>query len=164
MGKPRDQIYITDDWFQKVWRAKIDKKAETVAVFDCCHSGTMFDLPYIADPDTCKWSRDGKVTENEPFFMYLSGCQDQQTAAEVITKTARHGAMTRALTQAIAKLGDEVSLQKLLTFLRQKLKKHKSKDGKPQKPNICCTRKVNLETTTFASMFDGNIAPAKKRS
>merc|ERR1712096_270261 len=55
-----DNTFIADDWFKgPSFRGAIDKKAETVAVFDCCHSGTMFDLPWKMEVDGSddKWER-----------------------------------------------------------------------------------------------------------
>merc|ERR1712098_134967 len=120
----RNTRYIEDDWFKSAWKPKIDKEAETIAIFDCCHSGTTFDLPYVTERTKCEWqdgSAQPKADEPEPFFMYLSGCQDNQKSGESTGADGkRFGAMTRALTCTITDLGPDATLQAFLSSLRKK--------------------------------------------
>lgn len=170
-----DCDFITDDWFaSSKFRGAIHKKAETVAVFDCCHSGTMFDLPWSMDvdddPTTDKWIRDvNQPADDEAFFFYLSGCQDQQTSAELTTISAKGVDRNGAMTQGFMKLIKDNamngrSLSQFCMDLRKLLHNHKSLDGKPQKPNICCTFPFDLAKSTFQQMFDGEIPSAAERS
>lgn len=43
---------ISDDWFNKHVVHAIPEFVETNIMFDCCHSGTMMDLPYYFDDTT----------------------------------------------------------------------------------------------------------------
>merc|ERR1711964_200698 len=157
MGTQQD--YIRDDWFKTHVRGNIDRKAETVAVFDCCHSGTMFDLPFSCDTENGRWSSTGQTDYmDDGFFFYVSGCQDRQTSAEVKTSKGSNGAMTTALCKLIRQNAMEgKSIRGFLTSLRSSLAKHKSSDAKSQKPNMCCTVPFNLDKTTFKQMFDGEL-------
>lgn len=162
-----DCDYIDDDWFAgDDFRKSIDKKAETVAIFDCCHSGTMFDLPYTmhVTGDDDKWERKEEHPKDDGFFFYLSGCQDSQTSAEITTTsrsvdgqkvTERFGAMTNTLTKLITDGYFEKSIREFLEKLREIVGENKNEDGSAQAPNICCTRAFHLEDTTFAKMCDG---------
>jgi len=145
---------IRDDWLKDDFRNKINRGAETVAVFDCCHSGTMFDLPYKCDTQNCQWDKTGQTDyKNDGFFFYLSGCQDNQTAKEI--KNAQggsNGAMTTYLCKMIRqnKL-QSMNIREFLSDLRSNLAK------RDQIPNICCTEPFPLQKTTFKQMFDGEI-------
>jgi len=163
--------YISDDWFKSSsFRGAIDKKAETVAVFDCCHSGTMFDLPWTmqVDGNNDKWKRVKGQPDNKDdgFFFYLSGCQDAQTSAELTQtrggKTTRNGAMTQGLTNMIRKNAmEKKTIREFLEDLRKIVGKHMSSDGNAQKPNICCTHPFDLNKTSFKQMFDGEVPQVK---
>jgi len=153
---------IRDDWLKSEFRTKIDPKAETVAVFDCCHSGTMFDLPYSCDVENGQWASTGQPDyKDDGFFFYMSGCQDKQTSAEVITSKGSNGAMTTALCKLIQKnAAEKKNINDFLASLRDRLKNKKSCDGNAQKPNMCCTVPFDLEKTSFKQMFDGKIPEA----
>merc|ERR1712000_326242 len=72
---------ITDDWLRESFTksAKL-KNSQTMVVFDCCHSGTLLDLPYEYNSSTncrtIKWIEKGVPKPEDPFVLYLSACQD----------------------------------------------------------------------------------------
>jgi hypothetical protein len=70
-----------------------------IAVLDCCHSGTIFDLPYL-------YKKAGKVSiENKLTYksniITLSGCDDSQTSTDALINNKRQGAMTWALIECV---------------------------------------------------------------
>lgn len=66
------------------------KDIRLTAVVDACHSGTMLDLPFIAlfTPEK-RMITELYINEpitpqmSHPFILYLSGCLDDETSADV---------------------------------------------------------------------------------
>jgi len=168
-----DHRYIKDDWLADNFRKHLHRKSETVAVFDCCHSGSMFDLPYILDPDANEFKRDPQNTDKDPedhgFFLYISGCQDNQVSQELKTKckltgkTKREGNMTKNMMKLIYSNKEEANLDSFLEQLRQGIentnvaKDQSHNKGLAQKPNMCCTRPLDVHKYSLKMMFDGKI-------
>lgn len=50
-----------DDWIQDHFVKKLHRYSETVVVFDCCHSGTLMDLPYQYETECKKCSGTGNT-------------------------------------------------------------------------------------------------------
>ncbi len=74
-------------------------------VMDCCHSGSMLDLPYTYAPGS-----DAASSSNikaMPRIMCLSGCKDDQTSADAPDAETREnrGALTAALLRELARSG-----------------------------------------------------------
>lgn len=149
---------ISDDWFNKHVVHAIPEFVETNIMFDCCHSGTMMDLPYYFDDTQGKFIRNPKAEKvgKNKRILYLSGCGDAETSKELTWKyndgsiKKRGGALTLGFLEAVQKDGDgdKISLKKLITFLVSKVKK------RDQKPKLSCSVAVKPETQ-FAQMFDG---------
>jgi hypothetical protein len=77
----------------------------TVMISDCCHSGTVLDLPYQYNLDKARNSQ-VKTTEPQnvrsqnalPKVVMISGCRDNQTSSDVRTSTGEsYGALSNAL-------------------------------------------------------------------
>jgi hypothetical protein len=66
---------ITDDVINGIIK---NSKSTGLAIFDCCRSGTVLDLPYTGINGT---TVTGQVTQNR--IICLSGCKDNQESAEV---------------------------------------------------------------------------------
>merc|ERR1711964_931833 len=75
--------FIEDDWFRQEFVDKIPEGVEVVAMFDCCHSGTMMDLPY--NFKNGQFRKTSNPTTNLPdnsSVLYLSGCRDHEVSRE----------------------------------------------------------------------------------
>lgn len=113
---------ITDD----LMYALLSKMKGTVLVtMDCCHSGSICDLPYAFYCD--EHNRITRVREsrfemkNKNMYM-LSGCRDDQTSADVTYRHTSEGAFTRALIDALESKHYNVKILELylliLNYLR----------------------------------------------
>lgn len=85
---------ITDDEINKTLSSFPEDKI-VFLIFDCCHSGTIADLPYIS-------SQYGYSLEKVPKFVKakvicLSGCKDNQTSADVTEDSISYGALSSTL-------------------------------------------------------------------
>lgn len=84
---------ISDDDLRKILVDVLPAEAVLISVFDCCHSGTILDLPY------CK-RRGGYRTENKNLVknsvFCISACTDSQTAADTSFDKMPQGALTHA--------------------------------------------------------------------
>ena len=81
-------------------------KCRAILTFDCCHSGSVCDLPwqieYRADIMTVTQIND-LIIINPHIFM-MSGCKDDQTSADTVNILDQHmGAFTNALTECLRK-------------------------------------------------------------
>lgn len=69
------------------------KGVKVVGLFDSCDSGTIVDLPYSTEQATeTSQLKNQKFTE----MVFVSGCLDPQTSAEIQTTSGPGGALTKA--------------------------------------------------------------------
>lgn len=130
---------ITDDIIFEIIR-QMNPKTQVVIVFDCCHSGTMADLPYT-------WTSDGMMRADRyskptnAKVLTISACTDAQVALDVYNLRNDYqyrGALTTSLIDVITrdpKLCDDVFA--LLRAIEATLRQHRF----PQ-------------TTTLSSSYD----------
>ena len=99
-------LIIDDMFFDCIW-SKLPLSVKVTCIFDCCNSGTIFDLPYRYDGKLFR--RDEKVTPQKlstplPLIVTVSGCHDPQTSASAY-KLERNidweGAMSYALREVL---------------------------------------------------------------
>ena len=92
---------ITDkDLYDMVRRIK----CRAILTFDCCHSGTMCDLPWSTEYQSgvlVSTKVNKNVITNPHIFMF-SGCKDEQTSADTMNLLDQHvGAFTNAFTECL---------------------------------------------------------------
>lgn len=139
--------FIEDDLVFEHLVKSLDKDVKLTAVTDCCHSGTIMDLPY-------KWTADGDyVFENRlsnaelaklPNVVMLSGCKDKQTSSDggQIEGTSKgSGALTGAFLETLREYNFEITYRQLLTRIRERLKN----DGFDQVPQLSTTYLIDLD-------------------
>ena len=84
-------------------------------IYDCCHSGTALDLPFIYD-------RDGQPKQknynknSEADVILFSGCMDNQTSQE----KSGNGACTSAFIETVQN-GGNLTFTELHSIMRDKL-------------------------------------------
>jgi hypothetical protein len=64
-------------------------KCRTILLFDCCHSGTICDLPWCfvySSQNTYSRIQNNNVIISNPNIFMFSGCKDMQTSADTFNK------------------------------------------------------------------------------
>ena len=132
---------ILDDELNRMIRNTLKPGAKLVAIFDCCFSGTLLDLPY-----TYGYPDNTNQLETAGDVYMISGCTDLQTSADTVApingKEMASGAMTYAFLSTIketALMGDLVT--KMEAFLKD--------NGYTQRPLLSSGKKVDYGKTNF---------------
>lgn len=92
---------ITDDTIRS-YLNNINPKTRLICVFDCCHSGTIADLPYVYKSRTRY--RTANITGYKSKILMISGCEDEDTSADafnVFGKLDFTGALTSCLLETM---------------------------------------------------------------
>jgi hypothetical protein len=135
---------ITDDELRAILVNKIPSGCKCFAILDCCHSGSALDLRYMySAPEYGKIivSQDNKYPKTLGTVLFLSGCQDNQTAADTVdVKNMPSGALTNALLDVWATYGINIKFKYLLWDIRTSLKK----SGYDQIPQLSCSNGIEL--------------------
>jgi hypothetical protein len=80
---PCDYRPMKDDYIKKNLCILVPSGVKLTAIMDCCHSGTIFDLPYkFFYSNHLKLTYNKKQEETKGNVIMLSSCLDNQTAAE----------------------------------------------------------------------------------
>jgi hypothetical protein len=135
---------ITDDLLHDYF-AYLPKSCRCVCVIDCCHSGTMLDLPYKYFDEENYTVENSKARIKADLIM-ISGCKDAQTSADAFISGKWAGAMTDALCSTLEKYRYNVTFFHLLNDMREHLLTY----GYEQVPQICSNVKLR-NTSVFAS-------------
>lgn len=129
---PYSGKYFTDDELSKIF-SNLDKSSRLDITFDCCHSGTMLDLPYNWTFNESNELTINKINntnyQNSGEILVISGCKDNQTAKEFIDKDYKNwknieGALTGTL-RRILKRNSNISVYNLLRKINKNLKEEK---------------------------------------
>ena len=147
----RSGLIIDDDMYTMLVKA-LQPDVHLIVVTDCCHSGTILDLPY-------KWDADGThsvehvVSQTElnalPNVIMLSGCRDSQTSADggpITILNEGSGALTGAFLKVLEKHEYRITYRDLLSEVNQYLKDNKFS----QRPQLTSTRLLNLDDMYIA--------------
>lgn len=97
-----DNGIIIDDDLKANLVNKIPQGAKLVCIFDCCHSGSALDLPFL-------WKRDGEfynvssADKQSNDCILISGCKDNQTSSDSWNQERKEagGALTMMLVKAL---------------------------------------------------------------
>jgi len=104
----RENGKITDDYMYKNFISKLDSSCKVNVIMDCCHSGTMLDLPYLYNNSENKknntfidtWKSESYMDDeyrkkrNLPWVISLSGCKDKEVSWDVTYNDNSNGALT----------------------------------------------------------------------
>eukprot|EP01063_Lacrimia_lanifica_P017715 TRINITY_DN2473_c0_g1_i1.p1 TRINITY_DN2473_c0_g1~~TRINITY_DN2473_c0_g1_i1.p1 ORF type:complete len:443 (+),score=153.77 TRINITY_DN2473_c0_g1_i1:90-1418(+) len=150
---------ISDDDLKAHLLVKIPPGNRLLSVMDCCHSGTVLDLPYYAICD----NRGGamqmlgdQMSEKNRIpcdAVMISGCADCQTSADVnnvgsafvaLADPRAGGALTSALLVATLQ-NPGATLGAMLTGIRQAMVQH----GFDQIPQISGSQPYDMNATVF---------------
>jgi hypothetical protein len=139
---------VPDDYIQQLF-TYFNPNTRVVAVFDCCHSGTIGDVMYSWEGPR-DVSVENILCDVQARVITLSGCLDTQTAADaynVLGDKKFVGAMTACLLLALRenKQGTLSNVFTLLEALRRKLIER----GFDQRPKICSTHNLARDPVFF---------------
>ncbi|ORC85817.1 metacaspase [Trypanosoma theileri] len=145
---------ILDNDINKILVSRLPRGVRFTAVFDCCHSGSMLDLPFTfvgsriltsAANGHMRRIRRGNFSEAD--VLMISGCADEQTSADVgntaafgTGATGAGGAATQCLTYTLLKTSN-LSYQDTLIATRDMLRSKKFE----QVPQLSATKPINLQ-------------------
>lgn len=139
---------IRDDELFEDFICELNHDVKLVMTTDCCHSGTIMDLPY-------KWNKTGsyvlqqkKMTDAEldalADVVMISGCRDSQTSADggfMKDASKGSGAMTAAYLETLAYYNHHLTYRQLIEKMHDLLIYH----GYQQRPVLSSTRKIDLD-------------------
>lgn len=93
---------ISDDVLKALLR-KFYKSTKVTVLMDCCHSGSILDLPTSYKTST-SYSQECSRTACHPKVVMISGCKDCQTSADAFDRTRDEstGAMTSCFLDAVS--------------------------------------------------------------
>ncbi len=111
-----DGQLIIDDELNALF-SRLSPKAQATCIIDCCHSGTMLDLPFTYDPKLRVFQRTEKPRLDTPNVIEISGCRDSETAAEMHGQGALTSAFCTLLKEKCAQLQVRDLIDSLNTML-----------------------------------------------
>lgn len=123
-------LIVDDDINTAVSRFGADKKV--TLVFDCCHSGTIVDLPYILtlSPENGGVKEEKVKKGVKARVIALSGCKDSQTSSDITSGGISYGALSNtfySILRDFEKSGKKVTWRQLYeTLLVEMTKKRYS--------------------------------------
>lgn len=149
---PSDMRLIPDDYLHRLFR-RFHPRTRVIFIADCCHSGTIGDLPFTWDYDRFEATIDNAsaAAADEPHkveVIVFSGCRDNQTSADAFLpyRGGRRfaGAMTSNLLRLLALAPpNEIRLFDLCKQLNEKLQI----SGFKQRPRLSSSFVLTEATT-----------------
>ena len=118
--------------------------ARIICIMDCCHSGTIMDLPFQYDDIKQEWFNASSVEEEYiATVIVISGCMDTQTSADATINNIPQGAMTFCYRRAIEE--GAKTLHEVLIKIRGILKQNNF----TQIPQLTSSKKLDPNMTLF---------------
>lgn len=147
-------LIMDDVFFDNLW-VKLPLNIRVTCIFDCCNSGTIFDLPYRYEgKDTIRKDPKmplSKVSHPLPLIITISGCRDPQTSASAYKLEKQidwEGAMSYALREVVKSRNYEsIPLNVLIDNMRALLAKLRFS----QVPQLGLSR--NVTPSTIIQLF-----------
>jgi len=137
---------IRDDDLRKLLVNSLPPGVRVTAVFDCCHSGTILDLPYVADFGSREVHSNQRSTSTDPASVLMfSGCRDDQTSADAFVhqRDAWGGALTTAIATLLSENRKGLSIRSLLDKMRDQM----TEGGYTQVPQLSSTHPFQVSGT-----------------
>ncbi|ORC85818.1 metacaspase [Trypanosoma theileri] len=145
---------ILDDDINKILVSRLPPGVRLTAVFDCCHSGSMLDLPFtfvgnrsLCRAANCHMQRIRSGNDSEADVLMISGCADEQTSADVgntatfgTGTSGAGGAATQCLTYILLK-NKHRSYQDTIIATRDMLRRKRFQ----QVPQLSATKPIDLQ-------------------
>lgn len=109
---------ITDDFIYSNLIVKLPSTVTLFSLMDCCHSGTILDLPLIYNTTLT----DNNSNKPVASVISISGCRDDQTSADAYTGNIYEGAMTWSFLNALSQANYNIKTIDLVNNMRILLK------------------------------------------
>ncbi|KAK0475412.1 caspase domain-containing protein [Armillaria novae-zelandiae] len=136
---PVDDGYIVDDDMHKLMVKPLPTGCRLTALFDCCHSGSALDLPYVWD-DFGGLFRGGSVTRKwirrkstQASVISLSSAKDDRVSMD----TPQGGAMSDAFIMSLKHDAYQTYVRFFASINEIMTRKHK------QTPQLCCSSNID---------------------
>jgi hypothetical protein len=117
---------ITDDELRAALATTVPAGCKCMVILDACHSGSAVDLRYLWESPSqtsISYKEDTKYAKTAGAVLFLSGCRDEQVAADTADRWGRPcGALTMALLDVWKSYGPAIKTKYLLWDVRQYLK------------------------------------------
>ena len=135
---------MTDDDINRILSSYPPNKT-AILVFDCCHSGSIADLPYILNVDgEVKEEKVKKATLAK--VICISGCKDDQTSADMTERGVSFGALSSTMYSLLRRYdGKDITWRMFYQDLVTEMKKKRY----AQYPIL---------STSHASFFDEKVS------
>lgn len=143
---PCDLNEIVDDELKSIIQTNLKKDVTLIALFDCCHSGSILDLKYqyMDSLDNNNFTENINETETTGNVIMISGCNDVQTSSDAHINNKNQGAMTWAFLEAF-KSEKNITWRNLLIKMRDLLKK----SNFTQLPQLTSGSFFNIDAPVF---------------
>ena len=105
---------ISDDYIYNNLISKLPSGITLFSLMDCCHSGTILDLPYLYK-DSVKTNNNNSY---EATVISISGCRDDQTSADAYIDSGYEGAMTWSFLNALYHVNYKATMKELIERMR----------------------------------------------
>jgi hypothetical protein len=150
---------IADDVLHDIF-STLPRGVTLYCVFDCCHSGTMIDLPKVYDESTNRFLDVGGETMDADVVM-ISGCLNDQKAGDLGTDLMKGinksvGALSNALYGGLfhrCRIAKGYTWQSLITEIRTHLRATLT-----QIPQLEASRSINPDELAFSQLFQTSTA------
>jgi hypothetical protein len=96
-----DLQYIMDDELKNIFKQFSKPNVTIIGLFDCCHSGTMFDIKFTYDYLNDKYIENQKDSDCPGNILMISGCMDNQTSDEAFLDNKPQGALSWAFINSL---------------------------------------------------------------
>jgi len=143
---PCDLNEIIDDELNNIIQLNLKKDVTLIALFDCCHSGSILDLKYqyMDSLDNNNFTENINESETTGNVIMISGCSDVQTSSDATINNKNQGAMTWAFLEAF-KSEKNITWRNLLIKMRDLLQK----SNFSQKPQLSSGSFFNIDSPVF---------------
>lgn len=106
---------ISDDYIYDNFVCKLPDTCTLFSLMDCCHSGTVYDLPYLY---TTSLVTNNTKNSHVAKICSISGCRDDQTSADAFFNNRYEGAMTWGFLNAMNNANYNIKLVDLCNNMR----------------------------------------------
>ena len=147
---------IIDDELKNIIQTNLKKNVTLFAMFDCCFSGTIFDLKYqyLDSLNYDNYMENSKQLETKGNVIMISGCNDNQTSVDAVFNNIPNGAMTWSFLQSLEQNKNKnkiknptepLSWRELVKSMRDLLKKSSFE----QIPQLSSGQFADIDTKIF---------------